>query len=71
MFNLSDNMSNVLMGIAFLLIGQLINISYENSLGAVFVIGPVWTVGLFLIVGGIVDGIRNAMKPKRRKRARM
>lgn len=71
MFNLSDNMSNVLMGVAFLLIGQLINISYENSLGAVFVIGPVWTVGLFLIVGGIVDGIRNAMKPKRRKRARM
>ena len=71
MFNLSDNMSNVLMGIAFLLIGQLININYENSLGAVFVIGPVWTVGLFLIVGGIVDGIRNAMKPKRRKRARM
>lgn len=71
MFNLSDNASNVLMGIAFLLIGQLINISYENSLGAVFVIGPVWTVGLFLIVGGIVDGIRNAMKPKRRKRARM
>lgn len=71
MFNLSDNMSNVLMGIVFLLIGQLINISYENSLGAVFIIGPVWTVGLFLIVGGIVDGIRNAMKPKRRKRARM
>nr|DAF39570.1 MAG TPA: Phosphoinositide-interacting protein family [Caudoviricetes sp.] len=71
MFNLSDNMSNVLMGVAFLLIGQLININYENSLGAVFVIGPVWTVGLFLIVGGIVDGIRNAMKPKRRKRARM
>lgn len=71
MFNLSDNVSNVLMGIAFLLIGQLINISYENSLGAVFVIGPVWTVGLFLIVGGIIDSIRNAMKPKRRKRARM
>lgn len=71
MFNLSDNMSNVLMGVAFLLIGQLINVNYENSLGAVFVIGPVWTVGLFLIVGGIVDGIRNAMKPKRRKRARM
>jgi len=71
MFNLSDNISNVLMGVAFLLIGQLININYENSLGAVFVIGPVWTVGLFLIVGGIVDGIRNAMKPKRRKRARM
>lgn len=71
MFNPSDNASNVLMGIAFLLIGQLININYENSLGAVFVIGPVWTVGLFLIVGGIVDGIRNAMKPKRRKRARM
>lgn len=71
MFNLSDNMSNVLMGVAFLLIGQMINISYENSLGAVFIIGPVWTVGLFLIVGGIVDSIRNAMKPKRRKRARM
>lgn len=71
MFNLSDNMSNVLMGVAFLLIGQLINVNYENSLAAVFVIGPVWTVGLFLIVGGIVDGIRNAMKPKRRKRARM
>ena len=71
MFNLSDNMSNVLMGIAFLLIGQLINISYENSLGAVFVIGPVWTVGLFLIVGGIVDGIRQAIAPKKRKRARM
>ena len=71
MFNLSDNISNVLMGVAFLLIGQLININYENSLGAVFIIGPVWTVGLFLIVGGIVDGICNAMKPKRRKRARM
>lgn len=71
MFNLSDNMSNVLMGIAFLLIGQLINISYENSLGAVFVIGPVWTVGLFLIVGGIVDSIRQAIAPKKRKRARM
>lgn len=71
MFNLSDNASNVLMGIAFLLIGQLINISYENSLGAVFVIGPVWTVGLFLIVGGIVDSIRQAIAPKKRKRARM
>lgn len=71
MFNLSDNISNVLMGIAFLLIGQLINISYENSLGAVFVIGPVWTVGLFLIVGGIVDSIRQAIAPKKRKRARM
>lgn len=71
MFNLSDNASNVLMGVAFLLIGQLINVSYENSLGAVFVIGPVWTVGLFLIVGGIVDGIRQAIAPKKRKRARM
>lgn len=71
MFNLSDNVSNVLMGIAFLLIGQLININYENSLGAVFVIAPVWTVGLFLIVGGIVDSIRNAIAPKKRKRARM
>lgn len=71
MFNLSDNVSNVLMGIAFLLIGQLINISYENSLGAVFVIGPIWTVGLFLIVGGIVDSIRQAIAPKKRKRARM
>jgi hypothetical protein len=71
MFNLSDNASNVLMGIAFLLIGQLININYENSLGAVFVIGPVWTVGLFLIVGGIVDGIRQMVMPKKRKRARM
>lgn len=71
MFNLSDNASNVLMGIAFLLIGQLINISYENSLGAIFVIGPVWTVGLFLIVGGIVDGIRQVIAPKKRKRARM
>lgn len=71
MFNLSNNINNVILGVAFLLIGQLINVSYENSLGIVFVIGPVWTVGLFLIVGGIVDGIRNAMKPKRRKRARM
>lgn len=71
MFNLSDNMSNVLMGIVFLLIGQLININYENSLGAVFIIGPVWTVGLILIVGGIVDGIRQAIAPKKRKRARM
>ena len=71
MFNLSDNMSNVLMGVAFLLIGQLINISYENSLGAVFIIGPVWTVGLFLIVGGIIDSIRQAIAPKKRKRARM
>lgn len=71
MFNLSDNMSNVLMGVAFLLIGQLINISYENSLGAVFIISPVWTVGLFLIVGGIVDSIRQAIAPKKRKRARM
>jgi hypothetical protein len=71
MFNLSDNMSNVLMGVAFLLIGQLININYENSLGAVFIIGPVWTVGLFLIVGGIVDSIRQAIAPKKRKRARM
>lgn len=71
MFNLSNNINNIILGVAFLLIGQLININYENSLGAVFVIGPVWTVGLFLIVGGIVDGIRNAMKPKRRKRARM
>lgn len=71
MFNLSNNINNVILGIAFLLIGQLININYENSLGAVFVIGPVWTVGLFLIVGGIVDSIRQAMKPKRRKRARM
>lgn len=71
MFNLSNNINNVILGVAFLLIGQLININYENSLGAVFIIGPVWTVGLFLIVGGIVDGIRNVMKPKRRKRARM
>lgn len=71
MFNLSDNMSNVLMGVAFLLIGQLLNVSYENSLGAVFVIGPVWTVGLFLIVGGIIDSIRQAIAPKKRKRARM
>lgn len=71
MFNLSDNMSNVLMGVAFLLIGQLININYENSLGAVFVIGPVWTVGLILIIGGIVDGIRQMVMPKKRKRARM
>lgn len=71
MFNLSNNINNVILGVAFLLIGQLINVSYENSLGIVFVIGPVWTAGLILIVGGIVDGIRNAMKPKRRKRARM
>ena len=69
MFNLSDNISNVLMGIAFLLIGQLINVEYQNSLGAVFVIGPVWTVGLFLIVGGIVDSIRQAIAPKKRKRS--
>nr|DAJ52639.1 MAG TPA: Phosphoinositide-interacting protein family [Caudoviricetes sp.] len=71
MFNLSNNINNVILGVAFLLIGQLINVSYENSLGIVFVIGPVWTAGLILIIGGIVDGIRNAMKPKRRKRARM
>lgn len=71
MFNLSNNINNVILGIAFLLIGQLININYENSLGAVFVIGPVWTVGLFLIVGGIVDSIRQVIAPKKRKRARM
>lgn len=71
MFNLSDNASNVLMGIAFLLIGQLINVSYENSLGIVFVIGPVWTAGLILIIGGIVDGIRQTVMPKKHKRARM
>lgn len=71
MFNLSNNINNVILGVAFLLIGQLINVNYENSLGAVFVIGPVWTVGLFLIVGGIVDSIRNAIVPKKRKRARM
>lgn len=71
MFNLTDNVSNVLMGIAFVLVGQLININYENSLGAVFVIAPIWTVGLFLIVGGIIDSIRQAIAPKKRKRARM
>lgn len=71
MFNLNNNINNVILGIAFLLIGQLINVSYENSLGIVFVIAPVWTAGLILIVGGIVDGIRQAMQPKRRKRARV
>lgn len=71
MFNLSNNINNVILGVAFLLIGQLINVNYENSLGIVFVIGPVWTAGLFLIVGGIVDGIRQAIAPKKRKRARM
>ena len=71
MFNLSNNINNVILGVAFLLIGQLINVSYENSLGIVFIIGPVWTAGLFLIVGGIVDSIRQAIAPKKRKRARM
>lgn len=71
MFNLSNNINNVILGVAFLLIGQLINISYENSLGIVFVIGPVWTAGLILIIGGIVDGIRQMVMPKKRKRARM
>lgn len=71
MFNLSNNINNVILGVAFLLIGQLINVSYENSLGIVFVIGPVWTAGLILIIGGIVDGIRQAIAPKKRKRARM
>lgn len=71
MFNLSNNINNVILGVAFLLIGQLININYENSLGIVFVIGPVWTAGLILIIGGIVDSIRQAIAPKKRKRARM
>lgn len=71
MFNLSNNINNVILGVAFLLIGQLINVSYENSLGIVFVIGPVWTAGLILIIGGIVDSIRQAIVPKKRKRARM
>lgn len=71
MFNLSNNINNVILGVAFLLIGQLINVSYENSLGIVFVIGPVWTAGLILIIGGIVDSIRQAIAPKKRKRARM
>lgn len=71
MFNLSNNINNVILGVAFLLIGQLINVSYENSLGIVFVIGPVWTAGLILIIGGIVDGIRQTVMPKKRKRARM
>lgn len=71
MFNLSNNINNVILGVAFLLIGQLINVSYENSLGIVFVIGPVWTAGLILIIGGIVDGIRQMVMPKKRKRARM
>lgn len=71
MFNLSNNINNVILGVAFLLIGQLINVSYENSLGIVFIIGPVWTAGLILIIGGIVDGIRQMVMPKKRKRARM
>lgn len=71
MFNLSNNINNVILGVAFLLIGQLINVNYENSLGIVFVIGPVWTAGLILIIGGIVDGIRQMVMPKKRKRARM
>ncbi len=71
MFNLSNNINNIILGVAFLLIGQLINVNYENSLGIVFVIGPVWTAGLILIIGGIVDGIRQMVMPKKRKRARM
>lgn len=70
MFNLNNNINNIILGVAVLLIGQLINVEYENSLGAVFIIAPVWTTGLILIIGGIVDGIRQAMKPKR-KRARV
>lgn len=71
MFNLSNNINNVILGVAIVLIGQLINVSYENSLGAVFIIAPIWTAGLILIIGGIVDGIRQTVMPKKRKRARM
>lgn len=71
MFNLNNNINNVILGVAIVLIGQLINVSYENSLGAVFVIAPIWTAGLILIIGGIVDGIRQMVMPKKRKRARM
>lgn len=71
MFNLSNNINNVILGVAIVLIGQLINVSYENSLGAVFIIAPIWTAGLILIIGGIVDGIRQTVMPKKHKRARM
>ena len=71
MFNLNNNINNVILGVAIVLIGQLINVSYENSLGAVFIIAPIWMAGLILIVGGIVDSIRNAIVPKKHKRARM
>lgn len=71
MFNLNNNINNVILGVAIVLIGQLINVNYENSLGAVFIIAPIWTAGLILIIGGIVDGIRQMVVPKKRKRARM
>ena len=71
MFNLNNNINNVILGVAIVLIGQLINVSYENSLGAVFIIAPIWTAGLILIIGGIVDGTRQTVMPKKRKRARM
>ena len=71
MFNLNNNINNVILGVAIVLIGQLINVSYENSLGAVFIIAPIWTAGLILIIGGIVDGIRQTVMPKKHKRARM
>lgn len=71
MFNLNNNINNIILGVAIVLIGQLINISYENSLGAVFIIAPIWMAGLILIIGGIVDSIRQAIAPKKRKRARM
>ena len=45
MFNLNNNINNVILGVAIVLIGQLINVSYENSLGAVFIIAPIWTAG--------------------------
>lgn len=70
MFNFSNNINNIILGVAIVLIGQLININTQDSLGAVFIIAPVWTAGLILIIGGIVDGIRQAVMPKK-KRARL
>lgn len=67
MFNFSNNINNIILGVAIVLIGQLINVNTQDSLGAVFIIAPVWTAGLILIVGGIVDGIRQAVMPKKRR----
>lgn len=67
MFNFSNNINNIILGVSIVLIGQLINVNTQDSLGAVFIIAPVWTAGLILIIGGIIDGIRQAVMPKKRR----